>query len=70
MFKHRVHGCWLELKGRIKRGWGEVTRNRRCHREGEYERLIGLMLQMTGISRDQAEKRLGGQDLESARIKT
>ena len=63
MFKHRVHGHWLELKGRIKRGWGAVTGNRRCHRQGEYERLVGLILQMTGISRDQAEKRLGGQDL-------
>jgi len=51
-------GRWEQLRGRVKAAWGELTDDDLKKVEGNFERLIGLIEERTGQTREQIEKRL------------
>jgi uncharacterized protein YjbJ (UPF0337 family) len=52
-------GRWEQLKGKVKSIWGSVTDDDLTKAEGDYERLIGVLREKTGESREALEKALG-----------
>jgi uncharacterized protein YjbJ (UPF0337 family) len=53
-------GRWDQLKGRVKAAWGELTDDDLKKVEGNFDRLIGLIEERTGQTREQIERRLNG----------
>jgi len=51
-------GRWEQLTGRIKSLWGSVTDDDLTKAEGDYERVIGLLKEKTGKTREQLEEAL------------
>ena len=51
-----LKGKWHEMKGSAKSKWGELTDDDVEKVEGDVERLIGLVQQKYGKSRDAAAK--------------
>jgi uncharacterized protein YjbJ (UPF0337 family) len=49
-------GKWRELKGDIKMKWGKLTDDDLTRIEGKEEKLLGLIQQKYGYSKDQAEE--------------
>jgi len=52
-------GRWEQLKGRVKSMWGSVTDDDLTKSEGDYERLLGVLKEKTGKTREQLEEALG-----------
>jgi uncharacterized protein YjbJ (UPF0337 family) len=52
-------GRWEQLKGRVKSVWGSITDDDLTKAEGDYERLIGVLKEKTGKTREQLEEALG-----------
>jgi len=51
-----VAGKWKQLTGKAKAAWGELTDDELTRTEGNTERLVGLVQERYGKTRDQAEK--------------
>jgi uncharacterized protein YjbJ (UPF0337 family) len=51
-------GRWQQLVAKAKQVWGELTDDELTKAEGDYERLIGLINERTGETREAIEKRL------------
>lgn len=51
-------GRWDQLKGKIRRTWGEVTDDDLDVMEGNYDELIGRVEERTGETRERIEQRL------------
>lgn len=51
-------GRWDQLKGKIKRTWGEVTDDDLDVMEGNYDELIGRVEERTGETRERIEQRI------------
>ncbi len=51
-----LKGKWSELKGEIKKQWGELTDNDLMVISGEREKLIGALQTKYGYSKDKAEE--------------
>jgi uncharacterized protein YjbJ (UPF0337 family) len=54
----RLQGHWNQLRGRLKRQWGEITDDEFQQAEGNMEHLVGLIQQKTGQARDSIEHKL------------
>jgi uncharacterized protein YjbJ (UPF0337 family) len=50
-----VAGNWKQLKGKVRREWGELTNDEVDIINGNREQLIGMLQERYGIARDQAE---------------
>ena len=50
-----LKGKGLEIKGRIKEKWGNLTSNDLAEIEGKSEKLLGLLRKKYGYIRDKAE---------------
>jgi uncharacterized protein YjbJ (UPF0337 family) len=51
-------GRWEQLKGRVKSLWGSITDDDLTKAEGDYERLMGVLKEKTGKTREQVEEAL------------
>jgi len=51
-------GRWEQLKGKAKSLWGNLTDNELLEAEGDYERLVGVVKEKTGKTREEIEKLL------------
>ncbi|PWF24828.1 CsbD family protein [Corticimicrobacter populi] len=51
-----VAGKWKQLTGKAKAAWGELSDDELTRTEGNAERLVGLVQERYGKTRDQAEK--------------
>jgi uncharacterized protein YjbJ (UPF0337 family) len=51
-------GRWDQLKGKVKSLWGSITDDELLKAEGDYEKLIGLLKEKTGKTREQLEAAL------------
>jgi len=51
-------GRWEQLKGKAKSLWGNLTDNELLEAEGDYERLVGVLKEKTGKTREEIEKLL------------
>jgi uncharacterized protein YjbJ (UPF0337 family) len=52
MDSDQMKGKWKQLKGEIKRKWGQVTDDDLLRAEGDMDVLIGKIQERTGEQRD------------------
>jgi uncharacterized protein YjbJ (UPF0337 family) len=51
-------GRWEQLTGKVKSVWGNVTDDELLEAKGDYERLVGVLKEKTGKTREEIEKEL------------
>ena len=56
--QQKWEGRWDQLTGRVKQLWGQFTDDELTEVEGDYDRLIGLIEENTGETREEIEERL------------
>jgi uncharacterized protein YjbJ (UPF0337 family) len=56
--EQKWQGRWEQLKGRVKSLWGNITDDELTQAEGDYERLLGVLHEKTGKTREQIEEML------------
>lgn len=49
-------GKWKQLRGEVKVWWGKLTDDDLDKVEGNYDKLIGLLQEKYGFTREQAEE--------------
>jgi uncharacterized protein YjbJ (UPF0337 family) len=49
-------GKWKQLRGEVKVWWGKLTDDDLDNVEGNYDKLIGLLQEKYGYTREQAEE--------------
>jgi len=54
--QQQLQGNWNEIKGAVKKKWGQLTDQDLVTAEGNTERLIGLIQRKTGETRDAIER--------------
>ena len=54
--QQQLQGNWHEIKGAVKKKWGQLTDQDLTTTEGNTERLIGLIQRKTGETRDAIER--------------
>jgi len=55
MTKEILKGKWKQLKGSIKNQWGKLTDDEIDRVEGETQKLIGLIQEKYGYTKEKAE---------------
>jgi uncharacterized protein YjbJ (UPF0337 family) len=55
---NEISGHWTQLKGRLREEWGELTDDELEEIAGNRERLIGILQEKHGFTKDEAERRL------------
>ena len=53
-----LEGNWNEIKGKIRRKWGELTENDFAEAKGNVEELVGIIQRKTGEGREAVESYL------------
>lgn len=56
----KIKGAWTQSKGAIKEQWGKLTDDDVQEIEGRREVLVGKLQTRYGISREEAERQVGG----------
>jgi uncharacterized protein YjbJ (UPF0337 family) len=56
MNKDILQGKWMQMRGEIKRKWGKLTDDEMDQINGQYDKLVGVVQERYGYSRDRAEK--------------
>jgi uncharacterized protein YjbJ (UPF0337 family) len=56
--KQKWEGRWDQLSGRAKQFWGWLTDDDLTKVQGDYERLIGVIKERTGETRESIEEKL------------
>ncbi len=51
--KLRIKGSWVELKGRAKQEWANLTDDDLLYTEGEVDELLGRIQQKTGKTKEE-----------------
>jgi uncharacterized protein YjbJ (UPF0337 family) len=59
MNKDIIEGNWEQVKGTVKKQWGKLTDNHLEEIEGNRQKLAGRLQELYGISREEAEKKVG-----------
>ncbi|CAL1239643.1 CsbD family protein [Candidatus Methylocalor cossyra] len=58
----QIKGNWHQLKGTVKAHWGRLTDDELERIAGDQERLVGVIQERYGITREEAEKQVSGFD--------
>ncbi|QDT01836.1 hypothetical protein K227x_02050 [Rubripirellula lacrimiformis] len=58
--REQIKGHWNEVKGRLQEHWGQLTDDDLQRAEGSAERLVGVVQQKTGATKNEIEKFLDG----------
>jgi uncharacterized protein YjbJ (UPF0337 family) len=61
MNSDKLKGQWNQIKGELKRKWGQLTDDDLTEAEGDMEKMMGKIQQRTGESRENIEKWLKSQ---------
>lgn len=56
MDKLQIKGGWNEMKGKIKKAYGDLTDDNLAYQEGKDDEMLGKLQQKTGKSRDELVK--------------
>ena len=56
MNRDTLKGQWMQLKGKVRQQWGELTDDDLDKAQGNAEILIGKIQERYGRSRDEAER--------------
>jgi uncharacterized protein YjbJ (UPF0337 family) len=55
MNRDQIKGNWNQLKGEIKKKWGQLTDDDLMEAQGDYDKLVGKIQERTGESREQVK---------------
>lgn len=58
MNQSTISGKWKEIKGEIRKAWGELTDDEVEQTKGNMESISGLIQQKFGLTKDQASEKL------------
>ncbi len=58
MHKEQFAGQWRQVRGRIKAEWSKLTDDELDQIEGNYDMLVGKIVEKYGQAREQIERRL------------
>ena len=58
MNKNQIDGRWLQLKGKIKEEWNDLTDDEIEEAEGEAMQLVGKIQAKYGIEKEAAEAKM------------
>jgi uncharacterized protein YjbJ (UPF0337 family) len=61
MNSDKLKGQWNQIKGELKRKWGQLTDDDLTEAEGDMEKMMGKIQQRTGESRENIQKWLKSQ---------
>ena len=53
MNKDQFKGSWRQLKGEVKKKWGQFTDNDLLEVEGDYDKFVGLMQKRYGDRKEE-----------------
>ncbi|MCC5834865.1 MAG: CsbD family protein [Opitutales bacterium] len=53
-----IKGKWKQLKGSAQKTWGKLTEDDLSQIEGEEERLVGVVQERYGLTREAAKKQV------------
>lgn len=56
MDKLQIKGGWNEVKGKIKKAYGDLTDDDLAYEEGKDDEMLGKLQQKTGKTRDELVK--------------
>ncbi|MDB5025985.1 MAG: CsbD family protein [Mucilaginibacter sp.] len=56
MDKLQIKGSWNEMKGKIKKAYGDLTDDDLVREEGKDDEMLGKLQKKTGKSRDELVK--------------
>ncbi|HEX4921226.1 MAG TPA: CsbD family protein [Candidatus Bathyarchaeia archaeon] len=56
MNRETMKGQWMQFKGKVKQQWGKLTDDDLDQIQGNYEMLIGRLMERHGRSREEIEK--------------
>lgn len=56
MNREQLKGSWNQIKGEVKRKWGQLTDDDLTEASGDYDKLVGKIQERSGDSREQVEK--------------
>jgi uncharacterized protein YjbJ (UPF0337 family) len=59
MNKDILQGKWRQMRGEMKKWWGQLTDDELDKIEGDRDKLIGLLQEKYGYSKEKAEEELG-----------
>ncbi len=51
-----LSGMWKQMRGQVKQTWGKLTDNDLQQIDGSRDKLVGVLQERYGISRDQANQ--------------
>jgi uncharacterized protein YjbJ (UPF0337 family) len=51
-------GKWKQFKGEVKKQWGKLTDDEIDQINGQHEKIVGLLQERYGYSRERAEREL------------
>jgi uncharacterized protein YjbJ (UPF0337 family) len=54
----RIKGNWMQLKGKVKETWGDLTDDDLTRAEGNQDKLVGIIQERYGIARDEAARQV------------
>lgn len=58
MNKDEIKGKWQEIKGELKKQWGQLTDDDLKQLEGDYDKVAGRITQARGIKREELENKI------------
>lgn len=58
MNQSQIAGKWKEIKGEIRKAWGNLTDDEVEQTKGNMESISGLIQQKFGLTKEQASERL------------
>ena len=56
----QIKGRWNEIKGKVKKAYGDLTEDDLKYSEGQEDELLGKLQQKTGKQRDELVRWLNG----------
>ena len=56
MNKEIFNGTWIEMKGKVKQKWAELTDDDLLKIEGKHEAIYGILEKRYGYAKDKAKK--------------
>jgi uncharacterized protein YjbJ (UPF0337 family) len=59
MNKDILQGKWRQMRGEMKKWWGQLTDDELDKIEGDRDKLIGLLQEKYGYSKEKAEEEMG-----------
>jgi len=59
MNKDILQGKWRQMRGEMKKWWGQLTDDELDKIEGDRDKLIGLLQEKYGYTKEKAEEELG-----------